>query len=773
MRAFHLNSLRTKLILASVVVEVVMLSLLVVNSLRLTNASLLNQAQIRVAELNVLFDAALAAPMVQRDYSTLKDILEESRREEGISYLVLQDRHGKILAAVGHPADQPLPPASASLDLDNAERDHFNLSVQIRLAGQTLGRLNYGLSSAFLVEARAHLLRQSLIIAGVEVILSILLLTALGIWLTRHMARLTLASDAVAAGNFNTSVAVSSTDEVGQLASAFNCMTQAIRERIHLLAESEEKHRSYVENAPEGIFVADIAGHLLDANPAATEMTGYTHAELLGMSIGDLAPPGALDEHLALFYSVKQRGEMDMEISLRRKDGAEIIVTLRAIMLPNNRVMGMARDITASKLAEAELREYQAHLERMVAERTEALSQAKEAAEAANRAKSTFLANMSHELRTPMNAIMGMTGLARRRAAEPQLRDHLDKIDAASKHLLAVINDILDISKIEAERLHLEHADFTLGAVLENIASLVSDKVVEKHLHLHLDVLPDEARQPLRGDPLRLGQILLNLVGNAVKFTEAGSVAVRLRLDAAGSGETWLRGEVTDTGIGVAAAEQARLFTAFEQADGSMTRKYGGTGLGLAISKRLVEMMGGEIGVASRRGAGSTFWFTVRLARGAEVGAAMPEVIAGTGTAEERLKAGYAGTRVLLAEDEPVNQEVARMLLEDAGLVVDLADDGARALELAQGTRYALILMDMQMPRLNGIEATQAIRALPGHAATPILAMTANAFNEDRQACLAAGMNDHLAKPVDRDHLYETLLRWLAQPRPSSTQRPG
>lgn len=412
------------------------------------------------------------------------------------------------------------------------------------------------------------------------------------------------------------------------------------------------------------------------------------------------------------------------------------------------------------ELANAELRSYQDDLEQQVQERTNALSLAKEAAETSNKAKSTFLANMSHELRTPMNAIMGMTGLALRRARDPKLIDQLGKIDTASQHLLGVINDILDISKIEADRLTLERANFQIGAVLQNVRSIIGHRVAQKQLQLHIDCDPALAIIPLTGDSLRLGQILLNLTGNAIKFTDRGTIAVRAGILEETPSDILLKFEVTDSGIGIAPEDQERLFSAFEQADGSMTRKYGGTGLGLTISKRLAHLMGGDIGVSSSLGNGSTFWFTAQLGKTKEETplAAFSDPL----TAEARLRAEFAGTRVLLAEDEPINQEVSCALLESAGLVVDLAGDGQQALELARADIYALILMDMQMPTLNGIDAAKAIRDLPGYKQTPILAMTANAFDEDRQICIAAGMNDHIGKPVDPNKLFETLLKWLS-----------
>ena len=457
-------------------------------------------------------------------------------------------------------------------------------------------------------------------------------------------------------------------------------------------------------------------------------------------------------------------GKLFYEECMTTHDGRNVWQNTSKIPLKNSAdetvgVLGIYEDITQRKQDEAELRKYQEHLEDLVQERTTALSIAKEMAEAASRSKSLFLANMSHEVRTPMNGILGMIELVIRRIEDPVQKKQLQKAQVSAQNLLRIINDILDISKIEAERMTLEKMRFTLDDVLERLMSLIAQKALDKGLDLHMEIPADLGSCGLIGDSLRLEQILLNLVSNAVKFTEKGCVTLHVLMVEETDSERLLRFEVRDTGIGISAEDQKRLFTAFEQADGSMTRKYGGTGLGLAISKRLAQMMGGTMGVESAVGQGSTFWFTVRLDKAVDT--VLQETLNATESPESLLRRKFSGTRVLLVEDEPINQEVSRHLLEEVGLQVDLAQDGLQALEMAGQNRYALIMMDIQMPNLNGIDATRAIRLLPKHGDVPILAMTANAYDEDRKACIAAGMNDHISKPVAPEALFKTLLKWM------------
>jgi PAS domain S-box-containing protein len=663
------------------------------------------------------------------------------------------------------------------------------------------------------------------------------------------------------------------------------------------MAEQKAAERAIAEAAQEQkvIFEAVSLGVLLTVdrkikrfNNAIETMFGYTPEELRGQSTEVLFESAeAFEAAGSTAYGVISQGTLYVgELQYRRKDGGLFWASVHGRALdvahPEWGTVWVMEDITQDRLV------------------AEELQRAKDVADAASQAKGDFLANMSHEIRTPMNAIIGMSHLALKTELTPRQYDYISKIQQSGQHLLGIINDILDFSKVEAGKLSMERIPFELDKVLQNVATVIVDKATAKGLELICDVAP-EVPQSLIGDPLRLGQVLINYANNAIKFTEQGEISIVVRLTEGADHEALLRFEVRDTGIGLTREQMDRLFQSFQQADTSTTRKYGGTGLGLAISKSLAELMGGAVGVESEHGKGSTFWFTARLGLGearaqlhlsrhdiesrrvlvvddseraatvlshllTSIGFGVESAFSGHAALEmvrqaaargqpfdfvmldwqmpdmdgietaQRIRAlglttaphpimvtaygreeviksaqdagiedvlikpvnasvlfdtmlrvlGHAdaqdsvpyaarsqsaldiltplrGARVLVVEDNDLNQQIADELLSDAGFVVELADNGRIAVDkvMAAPVAYDIVLMDMQMPVMDGVSATEEIRLDPRHAALPIVAMTANAMQVDRDRCIAAGMNDFVTKPIDPEALWQALARWI------------
>jgi hypothetical protein len=533
---------------------------------------------------------------------------------------------------------------------------------------------------------------------------------------------------------------------------------------IHRLRHEKERSHALLRGASDGIYILDAQGTILEASDSFCRMLGCTQAQVVGQNVvrwDRCFQPAGIDGPPGTFEAV-----------FTRQDGSNLPVEVsdQALLWDGQPVrFASARDITERQQAELQIKALNQGLEARVHQRTAelqasnaSLREARNAAESASRAKSAFIANMSHEIRTPMNGILGMAALLRREGLSDRQLRRLDSIDTAAGQLLGISNDILDLAKIEADKMSLNEQPVALHTLLAQVIAQMSEPAHDKGLHLALEA-PDLPQQVMC-DSIRLKQALINYLGNAIKFTESGAIVLRAMVSAETAESATLRFEVQDTGIGIDAAAQARLFTAFEQADASTTRRYGGTGLGLAITRRLAGLMGGESGVISQPGQGSTFWFTACLLKAPTPDTAGNAPMLGAPNAEILLQTRYARRHILVAEDEAINRMVIQALLEHAGLRVTLAGDGQEALDCVARHRPDLVLMDMQMPNVDGLQATRRLRQLPGGHSLPIIALTANAFAEDRQRCLAAGMNDHLGKPVEPDLLFERVLYWLTHP---------
>ncbi len=527
--------------------------------------------------------------------------------------------------------------------------------------------------------------------------------------------------------------------------------TDVIRTQWEKEANLQVRHGEIIENASDFIFTTDLKGQFTSFNPAGERITGYNRTDALQLSIRDLITPEDLatgNALLSLALVPEQTPAARFETRFKTRDGHLVWMETSARLIHEAGrpagLLGIARDITERKQIEDELR------------------RARTAAETNTQAKSAFLANMSHEIRTPLSGVIGMSNLLLDTPLQLEQREFAETIHNSAQALLTILNDILDFSKIEAGKLEFEHTAFDLSSPIEDSLGLLSARAIAKDIQLAADILPDLPRH-LRGDPSRLRQVLMNLLGNAVKFTEKGEVIVTVSRKEETDTDVRLLFEVSDTGLGMSEETQLQLFSPFTQADASTTRRFGGTGLGLAISKQLVELMGGEIGARSHLGIGSTFWFTIRFEKQAGNqllgGTAHPHSHAPQAKQDDPNATSKFNSklRVIVAEDNLVNQRIIEMQLKKFGITPDMVGSGHELLAAIENKPYDLALTDCQMPEMDGYEATRRIRASGRFPNLRIIAMTANAMQGDREKCLAAGMDDYLSKPVRLDDLRQAL----------------
>jgi len=560
-------------------------------------------------------------------------------------------------------------------------------------------------------------------------------------------------------------------DELDQLADALNAMRERLRQHAIELRNANARMAAILDNMPDLAWVKDANGRFIVVNRAFANAKGIADpGEMIGKTDLEAAPIEFAEGYRRDDAEVMaSRGSKRIEEQHANADGRiSLIETIKTALLDGEGkvagTVGIARDITARRQAEAD-------------------REARRAAELSNHAKGEFLAHMSHEIRTPMNAILGMSYLALQSGLSPQQHDYVQKIHDAAESLLGIINDILDFSKIEAGKLDMEAIPFDLEDVVAGVVNVVGMLAQEKGLDLRV-VGPPPLPGALVGDPSRLRQVLLNLGSNAVKFTERGQVTFAIAIVECDGPSARLRFEVRDSGMGMSSEVQRNLFQPFSQGDSSMSRRYGGTGLGLTICRDLVRMMGGDIDVESTPGAGSRFRFELcftlhpaspapALPTADALANAAPVVDEGTDACLPPTRASrrdeaplvnqgrLSGTHLLLVEDNPVNRMIASEILSRAGVRVSVACDGREALDILERERFDGILMDCQMPVMDGYETTRRIRQQPQWHELPVIAMTANALVGDRDKVLAAGMNDHIAKPIRIDEMFATLARWI------------
>lgn len=631
-------------------------------------------------------------------------------------------------------------------------------------------------------EQLKHSAARTILITALAIVAALLLVIPLSVYvvtkqISRPISQLTRTMQRMSQRHYDDEITLGRRkDEVGQMANALQIFQRSMQREDRLsmeVAASAEARRlseqlvDLTSAIPGAVFQMQMAPdgqrRILFASESAAQLHGRSIAALqhatepAGHEFVTAAPQDVERAHAAFLHSARTLEPLDLDTEISHGNGLRWIKTLASVRRAANGEAlfnGVWLDVTEQR------------------KEAQALTLARNFAEKVADDKARFLATMSHEIRTPLNAMLGMTQLAVRHESDETQRQRIEKSLRAGMHLLNIVNDVLDISKIEAGKLVIDPEDFTAREWLEDLEDLLAGQAQDKGLALQWSISPNTP-QRIRGDRQRMSQILINYASNAIKFTEAGSITISVDASAIDAPFVLLRCAVTDTGMGISEGDQGALFTAFAQADSSITRRFGGTGLGLAISRALAELMGGAAGLTSRPGEGSTFWFTARVAALPDAAGQVPRHRLGTPAVRVPLGGVKRrhGFRVLLVDDNELNRAVAHGMLEVAGITADEASDGAQALAMldaAQDGYYALVLMDMQMPVMDGISAARALRQNARFAQLPVIALTANASEDDVARTREAGMNDHLSKPLLEGDLWRCLTRWLTLDAPAS-----
>ncbi|MCE1227228.1 MAG: ATP-binding protein [Geobacteraceae bacterium] len=743
------GTLRRRMIIGMTVIMAFLMTLFVLEMTRRQEAAALKQHTSQATSLVQSISASSSVWVASRDYSGLQEIINGLARYPDLAHAMVLDSRGQVLAhneqnRIGlYLTDLP-----KDSDLQILQQSHHMVDVitPILLGNRKIGWVRIGLSGKTLETDIAEIHQNGFYLALVAILLVSLFATVTARYLTSRLDQIQEVVDQVETGTPEVRVQLNGNDEASRLGCAVNAMLDTLQQREESLRRTEQRFRSMIENAGDAIYIHDHYGKILSINQVCCLQTGYSQEELVTASVTLFdrhLDQQVLQETWNLAKTDPARFPMTLETVHVRKDGSSFPAEVRLSLLPTEsefQFVGMVRDVTERKRAEEEL------------------LAAKTAAEVANTTKSEFLANMSHEIRTPMNGVIGNAQLLRFTDLTEEQSCYLEYIEADAKHLVSVINDLLDLSKIEAGKMELEQTSFSLRDCIHGLLKPMTPRIASKGLTLKTEI-DDTVPNALTGDQLRLKQILRNLVGNAIKFTDQGSVILQVKLLERSEDKALFHFSVLDTGIGIAPEALEKLFAPFTQADSSVTRKFGGTGLGLSICNRLAGLMGGRISVDSKEGTGSSFHVTLPFQINPS-----PEL-----SEETEQETGSPPTwdgkplTILLVDDSQTSRIMASSLLRHFGHRVQTAENGAEALELWRKGPFDIILMDIQMPVMDGLEATRIIRE-EEHTTnrhTAIIALTAHALVEQRRHLLASGFDGYVSKPLDVTALNTEMKRVL------------
>ncbi|WP_373034821.1 ATP-binding protein [Sulfurimonas sp.] len=735
-----MNSFKNRFILAFVIVETLFIGLIVWTNFLLFENSSKFFIENKIKELSNLSINLLKTPTAVYDLATLDDIVNGLLRIEEIEAVIVYDKQGSYLSGKSRGNVHTIKKFEKMQTLPKEQKNLIIHTSQLNLKGSDIGSVKILFDTTKSSTLIYGNLQYVFILISIQILFSFAIAWFILSKLTSNLDKLKKAADKISNNEKIEKLQFQGQDEFSDLGETLYIMQEKIDERTNQIKKAETKFYTLFQESLYGIVLIDPKTQkFLEFNASAHEMLGYTKDEYAKLNIKDIEAIKNEDEIIKRQQNILVQGFDRFETRHKTKSGSlkNILVSVRMIKLEDTTYLYTTfQDITKDN------------------ENKIALQKAKEEAEKANRAKSDFLANMSHEIRTPLNGVLGLTGLVLKTKLDDKQRDYLQRAKTSSKALLHVINDILDYSKIEAGKLDLEKSVFELDSIMKNLFDLFEYQANQKELLLNIDV---KDKIILLGDPLRLTQILTNIVGNAIKFTQKGSIDVDVQIIQENEHSKKLKFSIKDSGIGMSKVVQKYLFKEFMQADSSITRQYGGTGLGLSISKHLVEMMNGEILVESQEGKGSIFIFT------ATFGKVDDKVVTKKNLEPKNYQSNIdsiKGAHILLVEDNQINQTVAVGMLEEFSIAIDIANNGQEAVEMIKvGKEYDLILMDLQMPIMDGFEASRQIKKINEN--IPIVALSAAVMQEDVIKTSQAKMSAHLAKPMNENEVLKILFQFI------------